>query len=76
MREIVRVNNKDIPERRHWRRSCVFIVNFEYISHLFSVSIVDFEQVNVCWVGAPQKTFTDKFSQIPRNTLDVVCTSF
>ena len=22
------------PERRHWRRSGVFIVNFEYISHL------------------------------------------
>ena len=29
--------------------SGVFIVNFEHISHLFfSVSIVDFEQVNVC----------------------------
>ena len=23
-----------IPERRHWRRSRVFIVNFEHISHL------------------------------------------
>ena len=23
------------PERRHWRRSDVFIVNSEYISHLF-----------------------------------------
>ena len=23
------------PERRHWRRSGVFIVNFELISHLF-----------------------------------------
>ena len=22
------------PERRHWRRSGVFIVNFEHISHL------------------------------------------
>ena len=22
------------PERRHWRRSSVFIVNFEHISHL------------------------------------------
>ena len=34
--------------------STVFIVNFEYISYLFtpfcSVSTVDFEQVNVCWV--------------------------
>ena len=23
-----------IPEQRHWRRSDVFIVNFEHISHL------------------------------------------
>ena len=26
-----------IPERRHWRRSSVFIVNFEHILHLFLV---------------------------------------
>ena len=36
------------------RRSTVFIVNFEYISYLFtrfsSVSTVTFEQLNVCWV--------------------------
>ena len=25
------------PERRHWRRSCVFIVNFEHISHFVLV---------------------------------------
>ena len=25
------------PERRYWRRSAVFIVNFEHISHLFLV---------------------------------------
>ena len=25
------------PEQRHWRCSCVFIVNFEYISHLVLV---------------------------------------
>ena len=29
----------------------VFIVNFEYNSH-FSVSIVDFEQVNVSWLSS------------------------
>ena len=29
--------------------SGVFIVNFEHISHFFSVSIVDFDWVNVCW---------------------------
>ena len=28
-----KVNNKD-TERRHWRRSDVFIVNFEHILHL------------------------------------------
>ena len=33
----------------HWRRSSVFIANFELISYFFSsVSIVDFEKVNVC----------------------------
>ena len=38
------------PGRRQWHRSGVSIVNFEHISHLFSsVSIVDFEQVNVSW---------------------------
>ena len=40
------VNNKAL-ERRQWRRSGVFIVNFKHISHFSaSVSIVDFEQVN------------------------------
>ena len=39
------------PERRQRRRSGVFIVNSEHISHLFSsVSVIDFEQVNVSWV--------------------------
>ena len=46
-----KVNNKDTPERRQWRRSYVFIVNFEHISYVFSrVSIVNFKQVNVSWV--------------------------
>ena len=35
------------PERRHWRRSGVFSVNVEQISHIVLVSIVDFEQANV-----------------------------
>ena len=35
-------------EKRQWRRSCVFIVNFVQSSHyLFGNSIVDFQQVNV-----------------------------
>ena len=34
------------PERHIWRRSGVFFVNFELISHLFSsVYIVSFKQV-------------------------------
>ena len=33
------------PDRRHWRRSGVFIVNFEH-TPCSSVSIVNFEQVN------------------------------
>ena len=27
----------ETPKRRHWRRSCVFIVNFEQISHIVLV---------------------------------------
>ena len=27
------------PERRHWRRSHVFIVNFEHISQLFLLTL-------------------------------------
>ena len=41
-------------ERRYWRRSGV-LINFEHISHVSSVFIVDFEQVNVSWVGAGKK---------------------
>ena len=29
-----------IPERRHWRRSGIFIVNFEHISHLVLVFLL------------------------------------
>ena len=40
------------PERHHSRRSGVFIVNFKHISLFSSVSIANFEQVNVSWVEA------------------------
>ena len=33
-REICSKLTIKIPERRHWRRSGIFIVNFEHISHL------------------------------------------
>ena len=38
------------PEQRHWRRSGVFIFNFERISK--HVSIIIFEQVNTGWLGS------------------------
>ena len=38
-----------IPDQRHWRRSGVFVVNFERILLCSSVSIVNFEQVNAGW---------------------------
>ena len=34
-----------IPKLRHWRRSGVFIVNFEHISHCSKVSVVNFKHV-------------------------------
>ena len=37
------------PERRHWRCSSVFNVNFEHILTFFSVSFVEFEKVNLTW---------------------------
>ena len=39
-------------EGHHWRRSGVFIVNFEHISHRFRVSNVNFEHVNAGRVRA------------------------
>ena len=40
------------PKRQLWRLFGVFIINFEHISHLCSsVSIVNFKQVNACWVA-------------------------
>ena len=38
------------------RRSRVFTVNSEHISHFFSVSIVDFEQLNLCWKATTRET--------------------
>ena len=36
------------PDRRHWRRSDIFIVNSEHIPHLFLVFLLlELEQVNL-----------------------------
>ena len=49
----------------HWRLSSVFIVNCEYILNF--VSIVDFEQANLCWVHIEKTNiFEDKIGYIMR----------
>ena len=39
MWNLLKVNKKTL-ERRHWRRSGVFIVNYEQISHIFLVFLL------------------------------------
>ena len=54
------------PERRHCRRSSVFIVNLEHIAHLvLGVSIVNFEHIIAGWY-----TFSFTYS-IQVNTIQV-----
>ena len=36
---MLKINNKD-ARRRHWRRSGIFIVNFEHILHLVLVFLL------------------------------------
>ena len=52
------------PERRQWRLSGVFIVNFEHISHspCSSVSIVNSEQVNAGCISAAIVSSFDSFA--------------
>ena len=42
-------------KQHYWRRSDAFIINFKHSTPFTSVSIVDFEQVNVTWVMSPLK---------------------
>ena len=44
MSDIFKVNNKDTR-----MTSSVFIVNFEHIFFIFTVNIVEFEQMNGGW---------------------------
>ena len=46
-----KVNNKN-NRTTSMTFSGVFIVNFEHISHIFLFFILDFEHVNVSWVGS------------------------
>ena len=55
-----------IPERHQWRRSGIFIVNTEHISHL--VSIANFEHVIAGWeTTKSQSRFKTLFLDFTRN---------
>ena len=50
-------------ERCQWRRSSVFLVNYEHVSNF--VLIVHFEQANICWVHFEKTNpFEDKIEYI------------
>ena len=54
-----------ILEQCQWRRSSVFIVNYEHISDF--VLIVSFEQANFYWIHFEKtSTFDDKIEYIMR----------
>ena len=56
------------PERHHWRRSGVFIVNFQHISDLFIVFLLfTLNQVNISWVHALQWSLLYVFKKIFSN---------
>ena len=38
------------PDRRHWRRFSVFIVNFEQISHILVLPLLTLNEINAGWV--------------------------
>ena len=51
----------EIPELHHWCLSDVFIVNLQHVSHnFFSVSIIDFEQVNARWISTSSNDLDDE----------------
>ena len=63
-------------KRRQWRRSGVFIVNFEYhFTSCSSVSIINFEQVNAVWVAlliVNATIFQETWNEIVINTPKVI----
>ena len=52
------------PERRHWRRFGVIIVNWAYFSAFPSISIVASRQVNVCWDKPNMEKWLDPFCTV------------
>ena len=83
MWNIFKVNNKD-TRTTTWRRSSVFIVNFEiYFTPSTSVSNVNFEQVNAGWDRAQKmgrksaKDFASfTYNQNPLWSLSFMCVLF
>ena len=59
-----KVNNKD-----QWRRSGIFVVNFEHVLHLFLMFLLlTFEQVNADWeVNIARLSCFDKISSDPNH---------
>ena len=59
------------PDRRQWCRSGI-LTNFEHISHLPSVFVVNFEQVNACWGTIGQMFLPTSTTGMPRAGTDPV----
>ena len=85
---MLKVNNKNAkeiclrltiktPERRHWLRSGVFIVKFEYISHTFPcVSNDDFKHAFVSWERYNEIIILGSFYsqyKMPVNFIKLLC---
>ena len=53
-------------ERSHRRHSGVFIVNFEWISHIvLALPLLDFEQVNTGWIRPNRNYYCDHEEHYP-----------
>ena len=63
-----KVNQKNLPKRRQWYGSGVFIINFDILT-FSSVSIVNFKQVNVSWVV--HQLFTNINYIVPQQSPDM-----
>ena len=59
------------PERSYWRRSGVFIANFEHISHLFLVSLLLTLNMQLP-AGNEMHVFTNKSKDTWRKSTDTV----
>ena len=58
------------PKRRQWRRSGVFIVNFEHISHL-PIMFLLLTLSSKCWLGMRYSYFATKQETFPSNPISL-----